>query len=192
MTNVCPIWGRENWYPFFRIDEGHTRPKTTMKNATNYIEEAIRFKRTTAPDTLGTHRAFDVFSGTSSLEVLERLLHILDKTGIPYSHSNFIITVGTASRSCTIEIYRNKGTHAKTRIPCSFNTSTIVPDTDTFIVSMWDTTRYFSQLFRHIIKNYSVEEIPPFTHEDLNYGLYCPYSEEIEDSHLFHEECSQK
>ena len=164
----------------------------TDRNATYYIEEAIRKSMTTAPEAPWVVTKYDVFSGTSEMEVLERVLTLLDKTGIPYSHSNFIITVGTASRSCTIEIYRNKGTHAKTRIPCSFNTSTIVPDTDTFIVSMWDTTRYFSQLFRHIIKNYSVEEIPPFTHEDLNYGLYCPYSEEIEDSHLFHEECSQK
>jgi hypothetical protein len=164
----------------------------TDRNATYYIEEAIRKRMTTAPEAPWVLRTYDIFPGTSEMEVLERVLTLLDRTGIPYSYSNFIITVGTASRSCTIEIHRNKGSHAKTHKPCSFFMSTIIEDPNTFIVSMWDTTRYFFQLFRHIIQNYSVEEIPPFTHEDLNYGLYCPYSEEIEDSHLFHDECSQK
>jgi hypothetical protein len=172
------------------MDEGHTRSKTTMKNATTYIEEAIRFKRTTAPDTLGTHRAFDVFSGTSSLEVLERVLHMLDKTGIPYSyHHDFYIHVGTGSMNCTIEIYSNKGAHAKTRSQYSNAKAPIIPEMDTYIIAMWDTTRFFGPLFRHIMENYSTEEIPRFTYRDMSFSLYCPEDHEIERAARFAEEC---
>ena len=172
---------------------GTSSPETmTEKNATYYIQEAIRKNMTTAPEAPWVVLKHDVFSATSEMEVLERVLVLLDNTGIPYSYSNFIIHIGTASRACTIEIYRNKGKYAKTRSPTSITTSIILPDTDTFIVAQWDTTRYFGPLFRHIIENYSVEDIPSFTHEDLNYGLYCPYSEEVEAAEEFHQECSTK
>jgi hypothetical protein len=172
------------------MDEGHTRSKTTMKNATNYIEEAIRFKRTTAPDTLGTHRAFDVFSGTSSLEVLERVLQLLDKTGIPYSYNHdFYIHVGTGSMNCTIEIYSNKGAHAKTRSQYSIAKAPIIPEMDTYIIAMWDTTRFFGPLFRHIVENYSAEVIPPFTYRDTSFSLYCPEDHEMDRAAKFAEEC---
>ena len=161
-----------------------------MKNATNYIEEAIRFKRTTAPETLGTHRVFDVFSGTSSLEVLERVLQLLDLTGIPYSyHHDFYIHVGTRSMNCTIEIYSNKGAHAKTRSQYSIAKAPIVPEMDTYIIAMWDTTRFFGPLFRHIVENYSAEVIPSFTYRDTSFGLYCPEDHDIDRAARFAEEC---
>ena len=168
------------------------RNTMTEKNAAYYIEEAKRHKRTTAPEVPWVVTKHEVFSGTSEMEVLERVLVLLDKTGIPYHHSNFIITVGTYSRSCTIEIYRNTGKYAKKRSQCSIATSPIADDMNTYVVSQWDTTRYFNTLFRHIIENYSAEEVQPFTHEDLNYGLYCPYSGEIAAAEAFHKECSAK
>lgn len=163
---------------------------TTKKTATNYIEEANRFNRTTAPETSGTHRAFDVFSGTSSLEVLERVLHMLDLTGIPYSyHHDFYIHVGTGSMNCTIEIYSNKGAHAKTRSQYSTSKAPIVPEMDTYIIAMWDTTRFFGPLFNHIVENYSAEAIPPFTTKDMSFGLYCPEDQDIDRAAIFAEEC---
>jgi hypothetical protein len=103
---------------------GTSSPETmTEKNATYYIQEAIHKKMTTAPEAPWVVLKHDVFSGSSEMEVLERVLVLLDKTGIPYSYSNFIIHIGTASRACTIEIYRNKGKYAKTRSPTSITTS---------------------------------------------------------------------
>jgi hypothetical protein len=164
----------------------------TDKNATYYIEEAKSNKWTTAPEAPMVVITYNVFSGTSEMEVLERVLVLLDQTGIPYSYSNFIIHIGTARMCCTIEIYRNKGTNAKTHVPNSLTTSTILPDTDTFIIALWDRTRYFSLLFRYIIQNYSVENITQFTYEDLNYGLYCPEPTQVDAALAFHEECSAK
>lgn len=161
----------------------------TEKNAAYYIEKAKYYKLTTAPEAPCVVRRYEVISGTSEMEVLERVLILLDKTGIPYSHSNFIIYVGTVSRSCTIEIYRNIGKHAKTHNPTSLKVSTILPDTNTFIVSQWDTTRYFGGLFCYIVENYSAEEIRPFTREDLNYGLYYPEDVEMELATKFAKEC---
>ena len=163
---------------------------TTRKTATNYIEEAIRFKRTTAPVPNGTPRSFGIFSGTSSLEVLERVLHMLDLTGIPYSYKHdFYIHVGTRSMNCTIEIYSNKGAYAKTRNQSSIAKAPIVPEMDTYIISMWDTTRFFGSLIRHIIENYSAEVIPPFTYKDMSFGLYCPEDSEMGRVDKFIEEC---
>jgi hypothetical protein len=162
----------------------------TQKNATTYIQEAIRFNKTMAPEPFSPQRAYDVFSGTSSLEVLERVLHLLDLTGIPYSYNHdFIIRVGTRSMNCTFEIYSNKGVQAKTRSTYSTAKAPIVPGMDTFIIAMWDTNRFFSPLFRHIVDNYSAEEIPQFTCRDPGFRLYCAEDYEMDRAAKFVEEC---
>lgn len=163
---------------------------TTKKNATTYIQEANRFNRTTAPEPFGPQRAYDVFSGTSSLEVLERVLHLLDLTGIPYSYDHsFIIRVGTGSMNCTFEIYSNNGAQAKPRSTYSTAKAPIVPGMDTFIIAMWDTNRFFSPLFRHIIENYSAEEIPRFTYKNPGFGIHCAEDYEMDRAAKFAEEC---
>ena len=162
----------------------------TEKNATTYIQEANRFNRRTAPDISGAQKAYDVFSGTSSLEVLERVLHLLDLTGIPYSYyHDFVIRVGTGSMNCTFEIYSNKGAHAKPRSQYSTVKAPIVPGMDTFIISLWDTNRFFSPLFRHIVENYSAEDIPQFTYEDPGFGIHCDEDYEMDRAAKFAEEC---
>lgn len=161
---------------------------TTKRNAAYYIGEAIRFKRTTAPEPLGTQRAYEVFSGTSSLEVLERVLHILDLTGIPYSyHYDFVIRIGTGSMNCSLEIYSNKEPYAKTRDQYTIAKAPIVPGMDTFIIAMWDSTRFFGPLFRHIMENYSAEVIPPFTYQ----AVYCSEKDEMDRVARFTEECQR-
>jgi hypothetical protein len=162
----------------------------TKKNATIYIQEANRFKRITAPDITGPQKVYDVFSGTSSLEVLERVLHLLDLTGIPYSYyHNFIIRIGTNSMNCSIEIYSNNGAYAKTRSPFSTANTPIISNMDTFVIGMWDTTRFFRPLFNYIVENYSVEEIPRFTHLDSGFGIHCAEDYDMDRAERFIDEC---
>jgi hypothetical protein len=167
-----------------------TMTTATKKNAAFYVGEAIRFKKTTAPDISGTQRAYDVFSGISSLEVLERVLHLLDRTGIPYSYyHDFVVRVGTGSMNCTLEIYINKGPQTKTRTPYSTAKAPIVPGMDTFVIALWDSNRFFSPLFRYIVDNYSAEEIATFTYEDSEFGIHCDEDYEMDRAAKFAEEC---
>lgn len=167
-----------------------TMTTTTKRNAAYYIGEAIRFNQTKAPEPLGTQRAYEVFSGTSSLEVLERVLHLMDLTGIPYSYNyDFVIRVGTGSMSCTLEIFSNTGAYAKPRDQYSIAKAPIVSGMDTFIIAMWDSTRFFGPLFRHIMENYSAKEIPRFTYQDPTFTLYCPEEDDMDRATRFAEEC---
>ena len=164
------------------------------KNAAHYVEEARRTNRITAPEAPWGLLSYEVFSGTSELEVFERVLVLLDQAGIPYECYNFMISVGIGSMNCTMDIYRNTGKHQKTRSKHSRATAPILPDANTYIVALWDTTRFFSRMLTYIIEDYSAETIGSFTHEDLNFGCYCPEPElggaEYAAADEFHRECS--
>jgi hypothetical protein len=175
---------------------GTSSPETmTEKNATYYIDECNRNGWTTAPVAPWFLKSYEVFSATSEMEVLERVMTLLDKTGIPYVYDNFMILVGTAHMSCTIRIYRNTGEYAKTRSPYSLTNSPIVSDMDTFIVEQDDMTRYFSELIRYIIENYSAEVVESFSYKDLDFGCYCQepelYGDKPDAASAFQDECAE-
>jgi len=164
----------------------------SYKNAAKTVKEAISMNQIVATEVPWFLSSYEVFSGTSELEVLERVLVLLDHAGIPYHYSNFMISIGIGSMTCTMNIYRNTG--MKTRSKYSLATSPILPDTNTYIVALWDNTRFFGNMLTYIIENYSAETIGSFTHEDLNFGCYCPEPElggaEYVAANEFHEDCS--
>lgn len=166
----------------------------SYKNAANYVQEAISKNQIVATEVPWSLSSYEVFSGTSEMEVLERVLVLLDHAGIPYHYSNFMISIGIGNMTCSMNIYRNTGEYTKARSKYSRATSPILPDTNTYIVALWDTTRFFGNMLTYIIEDYSAETIGSFTHEDLNFGCYCPEPElegaEYAAANEFHEECS--
>jgi len=114
-------------------------------------------------------------------QVMERLDVLLrNVTGIRYKKTfGFKFEVGVTNyrgkQYCEILIFRNEGEHKKPMITSE------VEGKPQFVIEYYDTSRYFTELFRYIIDNYSADTIRPFSSEDLNYGLYSFYSWEDDE-----------
>jgi hypothetical protein len=117
---------------------------------------------------------------TSVEDVIDRLLELLiNMEGIKCHYEDYKFRIWTTSysgivESCGINIYLNSGEYQKSESTC-LNIREIISDENIvqqFAVEFDYTSRYFSELFRYIEKNFSIDIIEPFSNNDLNYGLY--------------------
>lgn len=147
----------------------------------------VRYQKMQPPEVYWFLKSFEIVEGENEDEVVERV-HVLLKntTGIEYTYNGayvFSISVKTprGPLSCNINIYRNTGQHKKLHGNYWKAETKVFGDKPQFTIEVYDTTRYFSGIFRYITNNYSADVIAPFSSEDLNYGLYCPdYGDEEE------------
>jgi hypothetical protein len=143
---------------------------------------AIRYIKPEAPLVHRFLRWNSIVEAENVEEVIERVDALLrNVTGITYTKSFCKFVVGVKNyrgmQQCEIIIYRNDGEHKKPMLTASKNDGN-----PQFAIEYYDTSRYFTELFRYMIDNYSADTIRPFSDGDLNYGLYSFYSwENVED-----------
>jgi hypothetical protein len=143
---------------------------------------AIRYIKPEAPFVHKFLRWHSIVEAESVEEVMDRLDELLrNVTGITYEKSfckfNVRVKNYRGMQHCEIIIYCNEGEHKK-----SMQTASDNDGKPQFVIEYYDTSRYFTELFRYMIDNYSADTIRPFSEADLNYGLYSFYSwEEVED-----------
>ena len=142
----------------------------------------IRYIKPEAPLVYKFLRWHSIVEGENAEEVMDRLDELLrNVTGITYTKSGFTFNVGVKNergkQCCNILVFRNDGEHKKPMQTASDN-----DEKPQFVIEYYDLSRYFTELFRYIIDNYSADTIRSFSKEDLNYGLYSFYSwEEVEE-----------
>jgi hypothetical protein len=143
---------------------------------------AIRYIKPEAPLVHKFLRWHSIVEAETVEEVMERVDALLrNVTGITYEKSFFKFDVGVKNyrgmQHCEIIIFRNEGEYKKPMLTASKNDGN-----PQFVIEYYDISRYFTELFRYMIDNYSADTIRPFSDGDLNYGLYSFYSwEEVQD-----------
>lgn len=141
----------------------------------------VRYIKPEAPLVNRFLRWHSIVQEETAEQVMERLDVLLRNiTGIRYKKTfGFKFEVGVdnsrGKQHCEILIYRNEGEHKKPMI-----TREVTEEKSQFVIEYYDTSRYFTELFRYLIDSYSAYTIRPFSKDDLNYGLYSFYSWEDE------------
>ena len=150
-------------------------------NTPEISDSTVRYIKPEAPLVNRFLRWHSIVQEETVEQVMERLDALLrNVTGIRYKKTfGFKFDVGvTNSRGkqhCEINIFRNEGEHKKSMITSE------VEGIPQFVIEYYDLSRYFTELFRYMIDNYSADTIRPFSKDDLNYGLYSFYSWEDVD-----------
>ena len=144
---------------------------------------AVTYRRPEAHLFIQHLRQYILVQDEDAEKVMERIDALLKNvTGIKYKRLFFKFDVYVknerGTQQCEINIFRNAGEHKK-GIKTGLNTTEIIPEDEVnlqFAIEFYDTSRYFTELFRYVTDTYSAETIRPFSTADLNYGLFSFYS----------------
>jgi len=156
-------------------------------------KKAIRQQMREAPKFL---KHMEIIQADSEDELIERITALLaNATGITYTYSHFDFTFGISTITarplcCGLNIYRNTGQYKRTRDTYS-TAPPLAEDKPEFIIELDDLTRYFNNIFKYIVTNYAAETIAPFSAEDLNYGLYCPHYDDVDEDDDYYDELKE-